>query len=377
MNITRGVRPSEGHVTASGAAERVTLVAERAQRSGTFGVGGLLIGKNGKVYAESINAVIQNGIQVDPTGHAERQLVDWYFQAKDRLKLPPPSELLIVSSLDPCTMCAGSILKSGFTAVAVAEEQRGGVHENGLPHRMPHELWELAEARLGLFSVHSHYESFFPIRSPAERSELLGYIDTLIGRCEKAIVESEEHIRSIVRKEFDSWTQKEDLKALLKEFRKELPDGIELPPEDIRTVTGVSRKTLAEMLRDNRTALIDQEGRPILVARSAEELSPIRSSIMEAVRGYTHTRNAIYDSYGIFLPPHRHLSLVKHNAPETPLEALFQLGSLGNFLGRDFESKFALLNFLEGSEADMQRFMSTFPPVYQKHSRFSAKILPN
>ncbi|MDE1824296.1 MAG: hypothetical protein KGI00_03435 [Candidatus Micrarchaeota archaeon] len=374
QNITRGVRVSEGQVTVIGAAERVTIVAERALKSGTFGVGALLIGRNGRVFAEAINSVIQNGIRVDPTGHCERQLVDWYFQNRAELKLPHPSELLIVSSLDPCNMCAGSILKGGFSAVAVVEEKRGGVHRDGVPHRMPRELWEIAENRLGLFSIHSHYEEFFSISGVSHKSEYLSFLDALALRCKEAIDESVKNVDLVVRKESEEQIQKKDIKALLREFEKELPLGIELPPSDLNTISGASKQMLTELLRDGRTCLVDGEGVPIIIARSAEDLSPIRNSVLEISRGYVSIRNSVYDNYGVFLPSHTTMSILKHMAPSTPLDGLLQLGSLGNFLGIEFKSKFALFTFLEGSEDQVRQWMSLFPPIYTDYERFSASL---
>jgi tRNA(Arg) A34 adenosine deaminase TadA len=56
-----------------------------------------------------------NGFTFDPTAHGERQMIDWYFdQIAQGFPMPPPSQLSIVTSLDPCCMCAGSILTAGF-----------------------------------------------------------------------------------------------------------------------------------------------------------------------------------------------------------------------------------------------------------------------
>ncbi|CAN0301824.1 unnamed protein product, partial [Phaeothamnion confervicola] len=62
------------------AVEQAVEAAREAAATGTFGVGGVLVGPQGEVLAVSRNHVICQGAVADPTAHGERQLVDWYFQ---------------------------------------------------------------------------------------------------------------------------------------------------------------------------------------------------------------------------------------------------------------------------------------------------------
>lgn len=86
-------------------------LAEQACKEGTFGVGGLLVTQDGRIIKTFKNKVIVNGIVHDPSAHVERQILTWYYEQKNAgNNLPPLSELRVVSSLDPCMMCAGSVL---------------------------------------------------------------------------------------------------------------------------------------------------------------------------------------------------------------------------------------------------------------------------
>ena len=89
-----------------------------AKTQGTFGVGGVMLDGFGNVLRAVHNNVIRDGLVWDPTAHGERQLVDWYHaeQARGRA-LPPSHEITIVTSLDPCCMCAGAILQSRISRV--------------------------------------------------------------------------------------------------------------------------------------------------------------------------------------------------------------------------------------------------------------------
>lgn len=95
----------------------------------TFAVGGLLMcRKTGQVFHEKHNMVVQDTITSDPTAHGERQLVDWYYANRTPLALPAPEDILIVTSMDPCCMCTGSIATAGFHAVIAGHDTSAGIN---------------------------------------------------------------------------------------------------------------------------------------------------------------------------------------------------------------------------------------------------------
>ena len=100
-----------------------------AKSQGTFGVGGVLLDQYGNVLKSLQNNVVRDGLIFDPTAHGERQLIDWYFaeRAKGR-KLPQPHDITLVTSLDPCAMCAGAILAAGFNVVVAANDPNAGIN---------------------------------------------------------------------------------------------------------------------------------------------------------------------------------------------------------------------------------------------------------
>lgn len=100
-----------------------------ARTQGTFGVGGLLLDQFGSVLKSLQNNVVRDGLIFDPTAHGERQLIDWYFaeRAKGR-RLPEPQDVTLVTSLDPCAMCAGAILSAGFNVVVAANDPNAGIN---------------------------------------------------------------------------------------------------------------------------------------------------------------------------------------------------------------------------------------------------------
>ncbi len=94
-----------------------------ARTQGTYGVGGVLLDQQGNVLKALQNNVVCDGLIFDPTAHGERQLIDWYFaEAARGRELPPPHEVTVVTSLDPCAMCTGAILTAGFNVVVAATD---------------------------------------------------------------------------------------------------------------------------------------------------------------------------------------------------------------------------------------------------------------
>ena len=100
-----------------------------AKTQGTYGVGGVLLDQQGNVLKALQNNVVCDGLIFDPTAHGERQLIDWYFAEAARGRaLPPPHEVTVVTSLDPCAMCTGAILTAGFNLVAAATDPLAGIN---------------------------------------------------------------------------------------------------------------------------------------------------------------------------------------------------------------------------------------------------------
>lgn len=134
-------RGGEGLIQTAEAAGIVVLEqAKLALAERSFAVGGAIIeNRTGRIVHQWHNTVYQllpNGqsalsgkwFVLDPTNHGERQLVSWYYENAAALNLPEPSELTIVTSLDPCPQCAGSLLAAGFNVGVVAFDYPTGIN---------------------------------------------------------------------------------------------------------------------------------------------------------------------------------------------------------------------------------------------------------
>lgn len=146
---------------ATDAARLVLEEALTANRQGTFAVGGLLIdNRSGEIIARAHNNVIKplddgSPYTFDPTAHGERQLVSWYFRNREMMHLPDPSEITVVTSLDPCAMCAGSLLAAGFQVGVVAMDTFAGINcaQDVAFDTLPSRLRERAAETFGYYAV--------------------------------------------------------------------------------------------------------------------------------------------------------------------------------------------------------------------------------
>jgi tRNA(Arg) A34 adenosine deaminase TadA len=99
-----------------------------------FAICVLLIDESGTVIHEDRNKMIGTLGELpknhsrDHTSHAEQQLIYWYWENKVALNLPEPEKLTIVTTLDPCIMCASSIILSGFNVGTISLDDFGGVN---------------------------------------------------------------------------------------------------------------------------------------------------------------------------------------------------------------------------------------------------------
>ena len=109
-------------------AQKAVSLAQEAHDANTFAVGGVLLDKTGKIWKSMHNNALVEKVTQDPTAHAELQLTSWYYERKKADDpIPPPDEMTIVTSLDPCMMCTGALLASGINVAVISLDQEAGI----------------------------------------------------------------------------------------------------------------------------------------------------------------------------------------------------------------------------------------------------------
>ena len=115
---------------------RAIAVAEESRRAGNHPFGAILVGPDGAVLMEAMNAF---GVDGDATGHAERSLMT-------RASIAYGADFLagctMYASAEPCAMCAGAAYWAGIGRVVHGMSERAlkaliGPHPENLTLDLP------------------------------------------------------------------------------------------------------------------------------------------------------------------------------------------------------------------------------------------------
>lgn len=338
---------------------RVVELAEEAARRGTFGVGGIILTKSGDVLAEATNAVVRDGRVTDPTAHVERQLIDWLFAEGGSFYTAHPDDLVIVSSLDPCAMCAGAILRAGVNVISLAEDEKSGVHGvSGQPISMPESLRRLAARHMALYGVDGHRPAVGADLGPLFHRKLPG---SLYRRAEQAFAVSVGTVRSLVAGNAEHVANMTGITPYRQIVAQYLGSEPELLPLEIDRLGDRWPVDLGCMLED-------QHGLVILGVRNERGAVPTLSSVVRLIRFYSWLRSVVPDEMLAVLPHPRWCTVVTKDFPESDDMALFELGAIGSFMEerRPPQARAALMYQSVADSHRPQRLLDSLPPLYTR-----------
>lgn len=278
-----------------------------AKTQGTFGVGGLMLDQHGNVLQSVHSNVIKQGLVYDPTAHAERQLIDWYFAEQARgAALPAPQDVTIVTSLDPCCMCTGAILAAGFNVLVAAPDHNAGINYDDTASfsALPAALRTQARnsfsypAVLGASSYRrvasgAAPKSFFIGKTIAEPTQAL---------CSLVFEATSEAVLAL----FQNDLPREQLRdpatlpsghAIVQALKQLYPDALTHRCMPQQPDAGLAPFLKQAMLRDREhggagdaVALLDGFGNLLLCMNGRLSQSGIRSAFMEITRAYAQLR---------------------------------------------------------------------------------------
>ncbi len=266
-----------------------------------------MLDASGTVLKSLHNNVIKHGLIYDPTAHSERQLIDWYFaeRAKGR-ELPPPEEITIVTSLDPCCMCTGAILAAGFNVVVAAPDSKAGINYNGSAFypSLPVALRPQAERTFSYPAVlgTSSYarrgagaapKPFFIGKTIAEPTQALC---SLVFEATSANVMDLFNIDPPQAELKDPATLPED-HFIVRALKRAFPDALTYRCEPRTPDAGLAPYLHQAMARDkaqggkgDAVALLDSFGNLLLCCHGRLQASSIRTAFMECTRAYAQLR---------------------------------------------------------------------------------------
>lgn len=322
-----------------GLAARAVALAEDAERTGTFGVGGFLADRNGRILKEARNGVVVDGTVVDPTAHVERQLVTWYQerrQAGDRL--PPPEDLLVVSSLDPCMMCTGALLNAGLSCLAVTDDPMAGVHARPGLQALPRSLHERVKRTIGFLPSHD------PETRPDQIADLSGrYLsDALLERANAAFSASLDHVQD------------------------------RFAPNHLGVIGARLSDRARRFVRragtgETQARLIGPDDTELLARDDGQSYTLVDRAVFRLIRDYTNLcREAAIE--GLDLPHPRSCRIVLDRLPEEAADFVADFGAIGSFLeGAPIHRPYVCASHADADAlARRQADLENFPPLYSE-----------
>ena len=364
-----------------------------AKTQGTFGVGGVLLDGFGNVLQSMHNNVVLGGLVLDPTAHGERQLVDWYFaQVAAGAALPPPQELTLVTSLDPCCMCTGAILAAGFNVVVAAPDGNAGINYDGAATftALPAPLRSQAGGSFCYPAVRGATpyaraasgappKSFFIGKSINEATQALCTLvfESMASQVMQLLHAGDEHPAG------DPATLPDD-HAVVRALRQRYPDALTYRCTPHAPDAGLAPFLLAAMAQDRRNggageaaALLDSFGNLLLCLPGQQAQSIIRTPFMECTRQYAQLRHALMvgkdsaqqEDVKRYLGHPKHGTFVLSGGLDNSATSFMTLGAYGSTMeGALPEDNPAQFQYVRPGMAqdELLALCQALPPLYSK-----------
>ena len=332
----------------------------------------------------------------DPTAHGERQLVYWYYANKDKLGLPGPSELTVVTSLDPCAMCTGTLLTAGFNVGVVAIDDFAGINFNDVPPA----LRGLAELKFGYYACgEKGQDSGTYVRkyvggpdvvfreTAVSAQRLVGCSDIFQASLDKVRTTSSES--GLPPSGLSDPAKLPDNSPVKTRFRS-VYDGAFRSKTPKSRLPGAQLYELLTLVKDsapeakNAVALLDPFGNVILCLADRFDLSPVHTAFMNVTQSYAITRHGLMDDKDTRQSATEYLTHPKYGtfvflyAPN-PKDSttIMTLGAYGSTMEgpvpQIFPANFQYYNPpLEGTVEEFRSVIMGLPPFYTQLAQISA-----
>lgn len=395
-------RPAPGRdiTDAQQAAEFVLSGARSAAAAGSFGISGAIIDNStGRVIKGIPNRVLERlhpSVQVsdgetftwDPTAHGERQLVHWYYANRNRLSLPAPHKLTVVTSLDPCVMCTGALATAGFNAGVVAMDTFSGVNytQDGEFADLSAPLDQQVRSSFGYYAVEGG--------RGYQGGESVVFADTAISQevfdgCGDIYQTSAKSVRSARSstntapdqlRDPATWKQAAPIRAA---FQQVYPDAFRHRLKDFRRPDAGLERILQRLVEaspgaDNAVAFIDPFGNVITAAAGPTPANPAATAFLTTTQAYATTRFDLVDDKETTDPARRCLTSPKYgtfvwlHAPDPRASTtLADLGGFGSTMQSAIpQKKPSAFQFYRpprrGTVSELRRVIAGLPPLYSK-----------
>lgn len=392
MGAARPLVGQDGFVTtAEQAARRVLFQARDSVSLGSRGVGGLIMdNRTGRVIREGrnhrylpVNPDVANGpnevFTWDYTAHGETALIGWYQANRRSLGLPDPKDLTVVTSLDPCAMCTGSILTAGFNAAVVAYDPTGGMNvtQDGRYRSLTAKLRRQAFDTIGFFGVTATRDYFGPPQIPLRQTDVTA---TTAEECAEVFFGDNSFVVRDSDVPRDQLVNPASLPVdapVRVAMSAAWPDAFTLR---MAAPTKPSRelKQYLEGVRDatpgatNAVAFIDMFGNLLTAKADNPRRGPLATAFMNTTQSYARTRYRLFndptthEGARTTLAPANTGAFIWLHAPTPDIAAtLRDLGAFGSTMGSPAPGGFQFFEPpLNGTYGELLEQVAILPPFY-------------
>lgn len=396
--------PSPASTSLASSAEQMAALAywtaQRGADAGSYGIGGVLAeSATGKVLQtmpnqvfrqlpESVEDTAGTTFVHDPTAHGERQLMSWYLAQRQSLSLPQPEALTLVTSVDPCLMCASAIMTVGVNVGVVAPDDYSGVNFDlsGNFTDLPPALQSQARESFGYYAVDGGRDY--------QGSPAVAYAQESISRstydgCVNLYSTSADQVRAARRADAARPDELTDPATnpsaidLVRAFQVIYPSAFEIKTEDPRRPNAQVVEALRVAVATspgatNAVGFVDPFGNLVTVATDEVYVNRLNTAFALCSRAYAQTRYALLANpatVGLALqsltnPNFGTFVFLRAPDPFTP-EGMFDIGAYGSTMGSApspyIPSAIQYVDLPPGVTADqLQRVMLTLPPLYSE-----------
>ena len=376
--------------TVEAAAAAAADQAMLAYCQNTFSVGGVMLDASGNVLNAIHNNVVIDNKTNDPTAHGERQLIDWYYdQIAQGIEMPAPSDITIVTSLDPCCMCTGSIITGGFKVISAAFDTYSGINYDtraDFPSLTP-ELALVAQDTFSYPAVNgdncfSRPASSAPV--PAFFTEDVINVQTL-ALCESIFDATLTQVKESINSDLPP-DQLKNIKELPSDdpivvaLKAIYPDALQYtaptrgaPNAGLAPfMINAANTDIAQGGKGNSVAFLDYFGNLLLCLSGNEKASLIQTAFLLVTRNYAQLRYNLRNSQGDekvlpYLGHPKYGTFVFSHGPDESSHSLIELGAYGSTM----EGALPAENpdsFQYGvptiTQAELDAYCQKLPPLY-------------
>jgi cytosine deaminase len=371
-----------------------------AKERGTFGVGGVMLDQHGNVLTSVANDVVRDGLIHDPTAHGERQLIDWYFAERARgVELPEPHDVTIVTSLDPCAMCAGAILAAGFQVVVAACDPRAGANVDGTHDGthdaavhfapLPEPLREQANASFYYPAVIGATPFARASRGGPPKPFFIGktIAETTLALCSYALEATCGKVQALVNADLPQHELRDPAALpaghpIVQALKQAYPDALAYRCAPHAPDAGLAPYLRAAMEDDRRhggagdaVALLDLFGNLLLCMPGRRARSAIRTAFMECTRTYAQLRfglmkqASLQDEVRRYLAHPKEGTFVFARGPDAGALSFMDLGAYGSTMEGPLPANNpAQFQYVLASvdAAELEAICDRLPPLYRE-----------